>query len=126
MKVGFTCSSFDLLHPGHVLMLEDCKNHCDYLIVGFNTLPEGKNPTQSVYERYVQLNAIKYVDEIIPYNSEEDLMQILLSKKIDIRFIGEDKKGTVFTGSNLDMEYHYNPRRHKFSTTELRQRIKNT
>ena len=93
--IGFTCGAFDLLHAGHIVMLEEAKSNCDYLIVGLQTDPsidrEEKNkPVQTVYERYVQLNAVKYVDEIIPYDTEQSLLDLLQSQKIDIRFIGED------------------------------------
>lgn len=121
---GFTASSFDLLHPGHILMLEDCKKYCDYLIVGFNVAPINKICIQSVYERYKQLSAIKYIDQIIPYSSEEDLLKILKSESIDIRFLGEDYVEKDFTGKNLNIKIHYNPRKHDFSTTELKERLK--
>jgi glycerol-3-phosphate cytidylyltransferase len=76
MKIGFTCSSFDLLHAGHVMMLKESKDNCDYLIVGLNVNPckGGKFPVQNVVERYTQLHAVQYVDEIIPYNSESELI----------------------------------------------------
>jgi len=122
-KVGFTASSFDLLHAGHVLMLEECKKHCDYLMVGFNVCPIGKTPVESVLERFIRLLAIKYVDEIIPYGSEQELFQILCSKNIDIRFIGEDYKDKGFTGDELPIEIFYISRAHGFSTTSLKNRI---
>lgn len=123
-KVGFTASSFDLLHAGHVLMLEDCKKHCDYLIVGLNASPQNKKCVQSLYERWVQINSVKYVDEVVVYDSEADLINILKSRKIDVRFLGEDYRGKPFTGSDLNIPIHYNPRRHDFSTTELKERIR--
>ena len=91
--IGFTCGAFDLLHAGHIVMLEEAKSNCDYLIVGLQTDPsidrEEKNkPVQTVYERYVQLNAVKYVDEIIPYDTEQSLLDLLHSQNIDIRFVG--------------------------------------
>lgn len=127
-KVGFTCSCFDLFHAGHVMMLKEAKNHCDYLIVGLQTDPtidrEWKNsPIQSVFERYVQLVACKYVDEIIPYATEKELMDILTSYPIDVRIIGEEYRDKQFTGHNLNMEIYFNSRQHSFSTTELHQRV---
>ncbi len=124
MIIGFTCSSFDLLHAGHVLMLEECKKHCDYLIVGFNVSPVGKEPAQSVYERFLQIKAVKYVDEVIPYGSEEELLELLKSQDIDIRFIGEDYKGRPFTGHELPIKIFYNTRRHNFSTTALKKKLR--
>lgn len=131
MKVGFTCSTFDLFHAGHIMMLKDAKSQCDYLIVGLQTdptldRPDTKNkPVQSLFERFVQLQACKYVDEIIPYSTEKELVDILLSYPIDVRIIGEEYKDKHFTGRDLDIEIYYNRRRHSFSTTELRQRLKN-
>ena len=132
-RVGFTASAFDLFHAGHVLMLKDAKSHCDHLIVGLQTDPTIDRPTtknkpvQSVFERYVQLAACKYVDEIIPYATEEELLDILKSYKIDVRIIGEEYKDKQFTGRTeceaLGIELLYNKRNHSFSTTELRQRI---
>lgn len=128
MKVGFTCSSFDLFHAGHVMMLKEAKTQCDYLIVGLQTDPtidrSFKNkPIQSVFERYVQLEACKYVDEIIPYTTEKELKDILTSYKIDVRIIGEEYRDQRFTGYDLPMEVYFNSRQHSFSTTELRQRV---
>ena len=130
LKVGFTCSCFDLFHAGHVMMLKEAKNQCDYLIVGLQTDPtidrEWRNkPIQSVFERYVQLVACKYVDEIIPYATEKELMDILTSYPIDVRIIGEEYRDKQFTGCNLNMSVYFNSRQHSFSTTELRQRVLN-
>ena len=130
-RVGFTCGCFDLLHAGHVLMLKECKENCDYLIVGLHTDPsynEGKEkPTQSIYERMVQLKAVKHVNEIIVYDNEEDLCNVLLSIMPDVRFLGEDYKGIEnFTGSEIEgIEIFFNSRRHSYSSTELRSRIRN-
>ena len=93
--IGFTCGAFDLLHAGHIVMLEEAKSKCDKLIVGLQTdpsidRPEKNKPIQSVYERFIQLSAVKYIDQIIPYDTEESLMDLLQSQHIDIRFIGED------------------------------------
>jgi glycerol-3-phosphate cytidylyltransferase len=129
MRIGFTCSTFDLFHAGHVMMLKEAKKQCDYLIVGLQTdptidRPDTKNkPVQSLFERFTQLNACKYVDEIIPYSTEQELMDILLSYPIDIRIIGEEYKDKHFTGRELDIEVYFNSRKHSFSTTNLRQRV---
>jgi glycerol-3-phosphate cytidylyltransferase len=130
MKTGFTCSTFDLFHAGHVMMLKEAKQYCDYLIVGLQTdptidRPDTKNkPVQSLFERFTQVNACKYVDEIVPYSTEQELMDILLSYPIDIRIIGEEYKDKHFTGRELDIEIYFNSRKHSFSTTNLRQRVK--
>lgn len=128
MRVGFTCSSFDLFHAGHLLMLEDAKKQCDYLIVGLQTdptidRPEKNKPVQSVFERFVQVKACKYVDEVIPYATEKDLRDILLSYPIDVRILGDEYMNKHFTGDDLPIELYFNQRRHSFSTTELRGRV---
>ena len=128
MKVGFTCSTFDLFHSGHLMMLKEAKTVCDHLIVGLQTdpsidRPEKNKPVQSVFERYEQLKACKYIDEIIVYATEEDLLNILLSYPIDVRILGQEYMTKSFTGENLDMQVYYNHRKHGFSTTELRQRV---
>jgi glycerol-3-phosphate cytidylyltransferase len=124
MKIGFTASSFDMLHAGHILMLEEAKNNCDYLIVGFNVSPENKNCIQTAFERYTQLKAIKYVDEIIPYSSEEDLINLIKSKDINVRFLGEDYLGKDYTGKELNIPVIYTKRKHSFSSSNLVKRIK--
>jgi glycerol-3-phosphate cytidylyltransferase len=126
MKVGFTASSFDMLHAGHILMLEECKRHCDYLIVGFNVSPENKNCIQGAFERYTQIKAVKYIDEILPYSSEEDLMNLLKSKDIDVRFLGEDYVGKPYTGNELNIPVVYTKRRHNFSSSGLVKKIKSS
>ena len=133
MKVGFTCSAFDLLHAGHILMLKDAKEECDYLIVGLQTDPtidrpkEKKKPIQTLVERSIQLNAIKYVDEVIPYETEKDLEDIFQMYNISVRIIGEEYQGKNFTGKEICVKKHikivYNKREHRFSTTDLRKRI---
>lgn len=128
MKVGFTASTFDLLHAGHIAMLSEAKTVCNYLIAGLHVNPnierEEKNlPVQTLVERYTQLKAVSYVDEIIPYESENDLMDILKMYSINIRIIGEEYKDKDFTGKNLDMEIYYNKRRHDFSSSLLRERV---
>jgi len=123
--VGFTCSSFDLLHAGHVKMLEECSDNCDKLIVGLNVSPckRGRYPVQNVVERYAQLSAIGAVDEIIPYNSEDELIDLLQLYHIDIRFIGEDYRDKPFTGDTLPIEIFYNSRQHRFSSAGLKQSV---
>ena len=130
--IGFTCGAFDLLHAGHIVMLEEARSNCDYLIVGLQTDPtidrnEKNKPIQSVYERYVQLNAVEYVDEIIPYATEQDLMDILLTYTLNRRFIGEEYRDKEFTGKQIcvdkGIELYYNKRQHSFSTSNLRKRI---
>lgn len=130
MRVGFTCSCFDLFHAGHIMMLKEAKEQCDYLIVGLQTdptldRPQKNKPIQSVFERFVQLDACKYVDEIVVYATEKDLMDILLSYPIDIRIIGDEYMHKDYTGKELGMQTYYNTRKHSFSTTELRERVKN-
>lgn len=129
MKLGFTCSTFDLFHAGHVMMLEEAKKQCDFLIVGLQTdptidRPETKNkPVQGVFERWAQLKACKFVDQIVPYSTEKELRDILLSFPINVRILGEEYKGKEFTGHDIPMEFYFNQRRHSFSTSELRQRV---
>ena len=135
MKIGFNCSSFDLFHAGHVTMLRMEKDLCDYLKVGLQIdptidRPDVKNkPVQSVYERYVQLQACKYVDEILLYNTEYDLEQLIKTQKIDIRFLSEEYINKDFTAKQycLDngIEIHYHKRKHIFSSSELRTRVEN-
>ena len=128
MKIGFTCGAFDLLHAGHIVMFKEAKNNCDYLIVGLQTDPsidrkEKNKPVQSIYERYIQLNAIKHINEIIPYDTEESLFDLLQATTIDIRFLGEDHREDKFTGDELDIKTHFTNRKHSFSTTNLRRKI---
>jgi len=127
--IGFTCGAFDLLHAGHIVMLEESKSYCDHLIVGLQTdptidRPEKNKPIQSVYEIFVQLNAVKYIDRIIPYDTEESLIDLLKSQHINIRFVGEDYRDKEFTGYDLPIEVKYTSRQHSFSSSSLRERIK--
>ncbi len=128
-KVGFTCSCFDLFHAGHIMMLKEAKSICDYLIVGLQTdptidRPEKNKPIQSVFERFVQLDACKWVDEVVVYATEKDLLDILHSYPINVRVVGNEYKDKDFTGKHLDhIEIYYNSRKHSFSTTELRKRV---
>lgn len=128
MKKGITFSAFDLLHPGHVAMLEEAKSECDYLIVGLHTDPSIERPTknrpaETTFQRYVRLKGCKFVDEIVPYDTEEDVENILRVFKPDVRFIGEDYRGKPFTGSDLSIPLIYTARRHTFSTSGLRKKI---
>ena len=131
-KIGFTCSTFDLLHAGHITMLEEAKHHCEFLIVGLQNDPtfdrDTKNrPVQSLIERQIQLSAVKYVDEIIVYNTEQDLMDLLLTLPINIRILGDEYKELEFTGKDIchkrDIELYFNGRDHSFSSTSLRKRV---
>ena len=133
--IGITCSSFDLLHAGHIKMLEDAKAQCDYLIAALQTDPtidrkEKNKPVQSIFERYVQLQACKYVDEIVVYATEKDLIDILLSYPINVRILGDEYEHKAFTGRQecitRGIKFYFNKREHTFSTTELRQRVVQT
>lgn len=131
VKRGITASTFDLLHAGHILMLKEAKSVCDYLIVALQVdptidRPNKNQPVQSFYERWVQLSAVRYVDEVIPYSSESELLTILQNYNIDIRVLGDEYEHKMFTGRDLHMEYHFNKRTHGYSSTELRERIKKT
>ena len=132
MKVGFTCSAFDMLHSGHIQMLRDAKEQCDYLICGLQTdpsadRPEKNRPIQTVVERYTQLKAVQYVDEIIPYATEEDLKDILSMYHIDVRILGDEYREKDFTGKEIckrrDIALYFNKRDHRFSSSELRRRV---
>jgi glycerol-3-phosphate cytidylyltransferase len=132
MKTGITFSTFDLLHAGHIKMLEEAKQHCDYLICGLQTdptinRPEKNKPVQSVVERYIQLKGCRYVDEIIPYQTEQDLEDILKAFKIDLRIIGDEYKAQQFTGREYceqkGIKLYYNRRDHRFSSSGLRKEV---
>lgn len=135
MIVGFTCSTFDLLHAGHIMMLREAKEHCDKLIVGLQTDPtidrpgDKNKPVQSLVERYAQLSAVEYVDEIIPYETEQDLIDILNMYSIDMRVLGEEYREKDFTGKEVcrkrGIELYFNKRDHRFSTSDLRERVEN-
>ena len=133
MKIGFTCSTFDLLHAGHVQMLREARDQCDYLICGLQVDPsvdrkEKNSPVQTIVERYSQLHACRYVDEIIPYQTEKDLEDILEMYHIDVRILGEEYREKDFTGKNIcqvrNVDLYFNKRDHRFSTTDLRNRVK--
>jgi glycerol-3-phosphate cytidylyltransferase len=127
--IGFTCSTFDLFHAGHVAMLEEAKQQCDWLIVGLQVdptidRPEKNKPVQSLIERQLQVRACKFVDEIIVYSTEAELLDILNMLPINIRILGEEYRGKAFTGYKISkMKYHFNKREHSFSSSELRRRI---
>lgn len=133
MKIGFNCSSFDLFHAGHVTMLKMEKEMCDYLKVALQVDPTvdrpgiKNKPTQSVYERYVQLQACKYVNEILVYETEADLLNLIKTQDIHVRFLSEEYKDKDFTGKQYcidhGIELYYHLRRHQYSSTELRNRV---
>jgi len=132
LKVGFTCSAFDMLHSGHIQMLRDAREQCDYLICGLQTdpsadRPEKNRPIQTIVERYTQLKAVQYVDEIIPYATEEDLKDILSMYHIDVRILGDEYREKDFTGKEIckrrDIALYFNKRDHRFSSSELRRRV---
>jgi glycerol-3-phosphate cytidylyltransferase len=132
MKVGFTASTFDLLHAGHISMLREAKEHCDYLICGLQLdpsvdRPNKNSPIQTIVERYTQLLAVKYVDEIIPYATEKDLEDILEMYHIDVRILGEEYRDKDFTGKDIckkrGIQLYFNKRDHRFSSSDLRNRV---
>ncbi len=129
MKRGITFGTFDLFHAGHVLMLQEAKTVCDYLIVCIQTDPsldreEKNSPVQSIVERQIQVSACKYVDEIVVYNTEKDVLEILNSVEWDVRILGDEYRNKEFTGreETLDKCY-FNRRPHEFSSSELRLRV---
>ncbi|WP_333809215.1 adenylyltransferase/cytidyltransferase family protein [Flavobacterium sp.] len=130
--VGITFSTFDLLHAGHIKMLEEAKLYCDYLIVGLQTdptidRPEKNKPTQTIVERYIQLKGCKFVDEVVPYATERDLEDILQSFPIDVRILGDEYKDKPFTGRQYceknGIKLIYNKRNHRFSSSGLRKQV---
>ena len=133
MKTGFTCSTFDLFHAGHIIMLKEAKAQCDYLIVGLQTdptidRPDTKNhPIQSIVERQIQLSGSRWVDEIVVYQTEKDLCDILLTLPIDVRILGVEYADKDFTGKDIcyarDIELVFNSRDHSFSSSSLRKRV---
>ena len=136
MKKGFTCSSFDLLHAGHYLMLKDSKNQCDYLIVGLQTDPtldlnyrmstdnkQKNKPVQDFEERKIQIEGCRYVDEVIEYSTENELYELIKKIKPDIRILGSDWEGKEYTGKNLNIPIHWHKRDHEYSTSNLRKRV---
>lgn len=132
-KIGIVFSAFDLLHAGHAAMLAECKNHCDYLIAGLQTdptidRPDTKNkPVQSIVERQIQLSSCRYVDEVVVYTTEQDLVDILLILPIDVRILGVEYQDKEFTGKkeciDRGIEIVFNKRDHSFSSSDLRKRV---
>ena len=132
MKIGFTASTFDLLHAGHIAMLREAKEQCDYLVCGLQVdpsvdRPNKNSPIQTIVERQVQLSAVKYVDEVIVYRTEQDLEDILEMFHIDIRILGDEYRDQDFTGKDIckkrGIQLYFNKRDHRFSTTSLRQQV---
>lgn len=128
--IGFTCGAFDLLHAGHILMLKECKQQCDILIIGLQTdptldRPDKNKPIETVEERMIRLQGCKYIDKIMTYSTEYDLYNLLKELRPDIRFLGEDHVGRSFTGEDLDIKIIFNSRGHNYSSNNLRERIKN-
>lgn len=126
-RVGFTAGVLDLLHPGHILMLKEARAQCDYLVVGLqiHARPGKEKPIETFEERMIRLQGCKYVDKILNYDTEQDLYNLLKELRPDIRFVGEDHKGQPFTGNDLPIKIIYNSRGHNYSSSNLRQRIKN-
>lgn len=134
--IGFTAGAMDLLHAGHVLMLKECREQCDYLVVGLQEDPSvtdesyrGKKknkPIETLEERLIRLEGSKYVDKIVTYKTEEDLYELLKEIKPDLRFVGADWQGKHVTGDDLDIQIIYNSRNHNYSSTNLRERIINS
>jgi glycerol-3-phosphate cytidylyltransferase len=132
-RIGITFSTFDMLHAGHIAMLSEAKNHCDYLIAGLQTDPtidrptEKNPPVQSIVERQIQLSACRYVDEVVVYQTEEDLVDLLLILPVDVRILGVEYQGLYFTGReecvNRGIELVFNGRNHSFSSSSLRRRV---
>ena len=133
LKIGFTASTFDLLHAGHIAMLSEAKNHCDYLICGLQTdptidRPDTKNkPVQTLVERQIQLSACRFVDEIVVYETERDLVDLILTLPLDVRILGVEYEDTNFTGRNegtgRGIHHIFNKRDHSFSSSNLRKRV---
>lgn len=131
MKIGFACGVFDIFHAGHVLMLQECKALCDYLIVAINKAdnisaeinPGKRQPVYTCEERVLIMKSCKYADEVVVYNSEEELYELMKNKNVSIRFLGDDYKGKNITGSDLNIELYYTDRSHGYSTTSIIQKI---
>jgi len=134
MTTGFACGVFDLMHPGHILMLRDCKSRCDHLVVAINRAerfsevvnPGKRLPLYTVDERVLLMRSIRYVDEVLTYDGEEELLGLLTSRHFDCRFLGDDYRGRPITGPDLKIPIVYVDRSHGFSTTAMIQRILNS
>lgn len=127
-KIGFTCSCFDLLHAGHIAMLAEAKQKCSFLVVGLladptEDRPSKNKPVQSLFERWTQLQAVSYVDVIIPFSKEQDIVDILTVINPDIRIVGEEYRGRDYTGHTLPIDTWFNKRNHSFSSSDLRKRV---
>jgi glycerol-3-phosphate cytidylyltransferase len=132
-RIGITFSTFDLFHSGHIAMLAEAKNHCDYLIAGLQTdptldRPDTKNPpVQSIVERQIQLAACRYVDEVVVYQTEQDLVDLLLILPLDVRVLGVEYQGRHFSGQDecakREIDLVFNGRDHSFSSSSLRKRV---
>lgn len=124
MKTGFYPLVGDLLHAGHILAIEEAKAHCDYLVVGLNCKPDGKHPVQSVYERFIQLRAVRFIDEIIPYSGRADLELLAASFPYEVRFLGEDYLDKDWDGKEIEAALgkrpHFLSRKHGMSSTRLK------
>jgi len=132
MKIGFLAGAFDVIHPGYIRMFKDAKTVCDYLIVGLHEDPSTERPDTKIKpvhtsdEREEILLSIRYVDQVIRYKTEQDLLWILENTKIDVRILGSDYKDKDYTGKDFDIEVHFHNRNHNYSTTKLKQKIKET
>lgn len=128
-RVGIVASCFDLFHAGHILMLTEAKDQCDRLVVALQSdptidRPEKNKPVQGMFERFIQVESCEYVDQVIPYDTEADLYNLLAGYDWDVRFLGDDYRGrTDFTGYDLNIPIYYCSRRHDYSSSGLRARI---
>lgn len=127
MRIGLYPMVADVMHTGHIVAIEEAKKHCDYLIVALYCTPHRKDPVQTIYERYMQLRAVKWIDEIIPYGDEHDACTMIESLQYDVYFLGEDYKNKTWEGSDilnrLGKEIYFLPRQHSLSSTELKNKI---
>tara|TARA_A100001515_G_C4575612_1_gene211223 strand:- start:471 stop:872 length:402 start_codon:yes stop_codon:yes gene_type:complete len=131
MTKGIIAGCFDIIHPGYILMFEDAKNVCDYLIIALQSdptidRPEKNKTVQTLQERIIILNAIKHIDEIITYDTEEDLYELLKNNSIDVRVLGTDYKDKKFTGDDLNIPIHFHERSHEWSATNLKIKIRDS
>lgn len=129
-RVGFVASSFDLIHPGYILMLKEAKTVCEHLVCALHEDPsierqEKNKPVQTLEERLIVLESIRYVDEVVTYKSEQELLRLLIELQPDVRILGTDYQGKSYTGSELDIQIHWHSRNHNWSTSNLRRRIEN-
>ena len=130
-KIGVIAGNFDVIHPGYIHMFDECKNYCDTLLLLLHDdpsveRPEKIKPILSLNERTMILNSLKQIDQIITYKTESDLYEILMNKKIDVRFLGDDYRDKSFTGDDLDIPIHYLDRSHGWSTTKFKKLIAET